>query len=202
MNENNNLFREKSMERLASPEQLNDYLRVTNPSTWIVMTSVIILLVSLILWSSFAVIESYVSGTGKAENGVLSITFEDQKAAGIVEEGMTVSVGEVRTVVTSVGRDEQGQIIAAANAGVPDGIYDVKVLVPEGISVSTAEAYRGIIPRYSTDGGTTAPTTVSLRSTPPLASLRSAPVPPLTVPRVAWVSPSRLAASASLVPIW
>jgi hypothetical protein len=127
MNENNNLFREKSMERLASPEQLNDYLRVTNPSTWIVMTSVIILLVSLILWSSFAVIESYVSGTGKAENGVLSITFEDQKAAGIVEEGMTVSVGEVHTVVSSVGRDEHGQIIAAANAGVPDGIYDVKV---------------------------------------------------------------------------
>lgn len=115
------------MERLASPEQLNDYLRVTNPSTWIVMSSVIILLVSLILWSSFAVIESYVSGTGKAENGVLSITFEDQKAAGIVEEGMTVSVGEVRTVVTSVGRDKHGQIIAAANAGVPDGIYDVKV---------------------------------------------------------------------------
>ena len=66
--------------------------------------------------------------------------------------------------------------------------YDVKVLVPEGISVSTAEAYRGIVPRYSTDGGTTAPTTVSLRSTPPLASLRSAPVPPLSVPRVAAVA--------------
>ena len=30
--------------------------------------------------------------------------------------------------------------------------------------------------------------TASLRSAPPLASLRSAPVPPLTVPRVAWVA--------------
>ena len=36
--------------------------------------------------------------------------------------------------------------------------YVVKVLVPEGISVSTAEAYRGIVPRCSNDGGTTAPT--------------------------------------------
>ena len=36
----------------------------------------------------------------------------------------------------------------------------------------------------------------SLRSAPPLASLRSAPVPPLTVPRVAWVEPARLAAPA------
>jgi 4-diphosphocytidyl-2-C-methyl-D-erythritol kinase len=39
--------------------------------------------------------------------------------------------------------------------------YDVKVLVPEGISVSTAEAYRGIVPRYSTDGGTTAPSNLT-----------------------------------------
>ena len=126
MNENN-LFREKSMERLASPEQLNDYLRVTNPSTWIVLTSVIILLVSLILWSNFAVIESSVSGTAQAEGGGMSISFEDQKSAGKVEEGMTVSVGGVRTVVSSVGRDEHGLIIAAANANVPDGTYDVKV---------------------------------------------------------------------------
>ncbi len=36
--------------------------------------------------------------------------------------------------------------------------YVVKVLVPEGISVSTAEAYRGIVPRCSNYGGTTAPT--------------------------------------------
>ena len=36
--------------------------------------------------------------------------------------------------------------------------YVVKVLVPEGISVSTAEAYRGIVPRCSNDGGTTDPT--------------------------------------------
>ena len=66
--------------------------------------------------------------------------------------------------------------------------YVVKVLVPEGVSVSTAEAYRGIVPRCANNGGTTAPTTVSLRSTPPLASQSEAPVPPLSVPRVAAVA--------------
>ena len=44
----------------------------------------------------------------------------------------------------------------------------------------------------ASSGGSTA----SLCEAPPLASLRSAPVPPLTVPRVAWVSPSRLASAA------
>ena len=32
--------------------------------------------------------------------------------------------------------------------------YEVKVLVPEGVSVSTAEAYRGIVPRFSAAEGT------------------------------------------------
>ncbi len=43
--------------------------------------------------------------------------------------------------------------------------YVVKVLVPEGISVSTAEAYRGIVPRCSNDGGTTAPATAATLGT-------------------------------------
>ena len=44
----------------------------------------------------------------------------------------------------------------------------------------------------TSSGGSTA----SLRSAPPLAPLRSAPVPPLPVPRVAWVAPSRLVSAA------
>ncbi len=44
----------------------------------------------------------------------------------------------------------------------------------------------------TSSGGSTA----SLRSAPPLAPLRSAPVPPLNVPRVAVVSPSRLVSAA------
>ena len=43
--------------------------------------------------------------------------------------------------------------------------YEVKVLVPEGISVSTAEAYRGIVPRDMIDGGTTAPATAATLGT-------------------------------------
>ncbi len=48
--------------------------------------------------------------------------------------------------------------------------------------------------RSSAGAASSGGSTASLRSAPPLASLRSAPVPPLTVPRVAWVEPARLAA--------
>ncbi len=47
------IFREKSMERVASPETLNDYIRVTTPSVWIVLAATVLLLVGMLCWSVF-----------------------------------------------------------------------------------------------------------------------------------------------------
>ena len=43
----NQLFREKSMERVSSPEQLNDYIRVANPSVWLALAVVVFLLIGI-----------------------------------------------------------------------------------------------------------------------------------------------------------
>lgn len=51
------LFREKSIERVSSPEQLNDYIRVTNPSVWIVLLALVVLLVGILAWSIFGTVE-------------------------------------------------------------------------------------------------------------------------------------------------
>lgn len=44
------IFREKNVKRVSSPEQLNDYMRVTSPSIWFIIISVIILLAGIITW--------------------------------------------------------------------------------------------------------------------------------------------------------
>ena len=51
------LFREKSLERISSPEQLDDYIRVTTPSVWLVLIATVILLVGIIIWSFFGTVE-------------------------------------------------------------------------------------------------------------------------------------------------
>ena len=38
------IFREKSLKRITSPEELGDYLRVTSPSVWMILAAVILLL--------------------------------------------------------------------------------------------------------------------------------------------------------------
>ena len=45
------LFRKKSLDRISSPEQLNDYIRVTTPTVWLVLLALVILLAGMLLWS-------------------------------------------------------------------------------------------------------------------------------------------------------
>ena len=40
---NNSVFREKSISRVSSPEELNDYIRVTTPSVWIVLIALVVI---------------------------------------------------------------------------------------------------------------------------------------------------------------
>ena len=50
------IFREKSIDRVSGPESLNDYIRVTSPSVWVALLSLLILLAGLITWSIFGTV--------------------------------------------------------------------------------------------------------------------------------------------------
>ena len=112
---------------ISSPEQLNDYLKVTNPKIWVLLVAVVLLIGGLLLWSGFTTVESYASGTAKAVGGDLYVTFDDQAKAGKVLPGMEMEVGDVKTEVLTVGKDDDDGIIAFAHANIPDGSYAVRV---------------------------------------------------------------------------
>ena len=121
------LFRKETMERVSSPEQLRDYLHVTSPAIWVVLAAVILILASLFVWSSVTAVESYAAGAAEVRGGVLTLRFDDAEKAAHVEVGMNVKVGDLVTPVLSVGRDEAGDPIAVAAAGLPDGVYEASV---------------------------------------------------------------------------
>ena len=45
------LFREKNLERIETPEKLNDYLRVTSPGVWLLLGTVIAVLIGICIFS-------------------------------------------------------------------------------------------------------------------------------------------------------
>ncbi|MCI7691340.1 MAG: hypothetical protein MSR67_03005 [Oscillospiraceae bacterium] len=50
---NNSIFRQKSIDKITSPEKLDDYIKVTKPSVWITLIAIVLLLAGAVVWSIF-----------------------------------------------------------------------------------------------------------------------------------------------------
>lgn len=117
------LYREKNITRISSPEQLNDYLKVTKPAVWAVLAAIVLMLVGTLIWGSFAYIGSSVEGIAEVKNGTMTVYFKDGSFAGNVQEGMNVKVGETSSTIIGVGRDQNGRVFAQAETILDDGSY-------------------------------------------------------------------------------
>ncbi len=124
----NQIFRKKSLDALSAPEDLTDYLHVTQPAIWVVLISVIILIAGIFLWSNFMVIESKVTGLADVDSGVAVISFDKNEMARRVQTGMELIIGEESFTITSVGTDDLGKVIAKAKVEMPDGNYPCAVI--------------------------------------------------------------------------
>lgn len=87
------LFRAKSLERISSPDDLRDYIRVANPGAWFILSSVILLLIGLIIWSVFGSVESTVDAVCVAEDGT-TLCYVSEENIGRIRDGMTVRLAD------------------------------------------------------------------------------------------------------------
>ena len=54
----NKLFRKKSLEKISSPEELHDYMQVTSPRLWMLLSAIAALLVGFIVYASTVTMEN------------------------------------------------------------------------------------------------------------------------------------------------
>ena len=91
MDEKRSVFRKKSIARISSPEQLNDYICVSSPSVWLILLSVAVLLAGVIIWGVFGTMNSYLDVCAVSENGVTTCYIKEDDAARVTAD-MPVSV--------------------------------------------------------------------------------------------------------------
>ncbi|MBR3273611.1 MAG: hypothetical protein IKF98_06805 [Clostridia bacterium] len=127
------VFREKSVERIASPEQLQDYMRVTTPGTWMVLAAVILLLAGLIISSALVNVESTIPGQAIVEEDGLLLQIElplSQKS--LVSPGMVVRVADREAKVDMIFQAENAlQVLAELpedGEKLAPGTHDVKIV--------------------------------------------------------------------------
>lgn len=125
------LFRKSSIDRISSPEQLNDYVRVSNPSVWMILAAIIMLLVGVCVWGIFGRLETKIESAGICENGVFTCYVNEEKMRQI-ESGMTVnvdgnelSVSEISEKPIAVSADMDGYLLYLGGFSEGEWLYEV-----------------------------------------------------------------------------
>lgn len=120
-----NVFRKKALDRITSPEQLTDYLRVTNPGIWVVLLAVILLLIGVFAWSMVGTLQTKTDVKVVVSDHTAQVISLGPEA---LAEGMALRVGAQDYVLASTGTDEYGRLTATAEVTLPDGTYDGSVV--------------------------------------------------------------------------
>lgn len=145
---NDKIFRKKSVEKMSSPEQLNDYIKVTNPGVWMVLASIVILLIGVCVWGIFGKLETRLAVAAESRDGQ-TILYVKESDISSVKENMRVSVNGGTYAVKSVSAnpvsvtEEIGEYarhtgnlalgewvyIVQTDAALADGIYPAQIVI-------------------------------------------------------------------------
>lgn len=146
---NTKLFRKSSIERINSPEQLNDYIRVANPGVWLILAAVVALLIGVVIWGVFGTVETTVE-TAVVVDENSALCYVSTEDAARLEAGMTVTVGDhagsVKSIsatpvqindafddyllyLTGFARDEFCYVAEIELSGVADGVHAAVITV-------------------------------------------------------------------------
>ena len=132
---NEKIFREKSLEKIQSPEDLNEYIVVTKPSVWLILGAVLIYLIGTCIWGIFGTIES------TQEIGVVS---DGQKVFSVLpaEDLTTAQQGEkIRIKGIEYGKEDnvikstdlsklnEGTFTVYYNLDLPEGNYNAEIIL-------------------------------------------------------------------------
>lgn len=98
------IFREKPLEKLASPEQLDEMMRLTSSRPWFALIAMILILLVLLSWSFLGTVTTKVSGRGvliKPESVSKVAALGTGKVMDIkTKSGQRVSVGDTLAIIS------------------------------------------------------------------------------------------------------
>lgn len=143
-----NIFREKSLEQIRSPDQLEDYLKISSPGVWMTLTAILLLLAGFCIWGFFGKLDMgmEVLALSQKDKVFLFVKVED---AGRVQPGQLVQAGDRELRVSRVipeparagkvltdyhchvGELEESQWICAVEAEgtLPEGAHRVRIIL-------------------------------------------------------------------------
>ncbi|MBQ6381631.1 MAG: hypothetical protein IJJ41_08565 [Clostridia bacterium] len=97
----NPILSKQSNKKVNSPEQLNDYIKVSNVGIWLILLLFFALLAGVFVWGIFGSLKEIANTTGVAQSGTVTCYLTD---ASKISEGDEVKIGDLRGEVLSVSK--------------------------------------------------------------------------------------------------
>ena len=97
----NSLFREKSIDRVSSPEQLNDRIRVANPGVWLLLAGILLVLAGICVWGIFGRLNTFLPVGAVTEQG-RTICYVKEESRNQIAPGMEVTTEEGTSSVEEI----------------------------------------------------------------------------------------------------
>ena len=104
----NPIFRKVALERLASPEQLDELMHVTTPKGWLALVGLGSLLAAALIWSIFATVQLSVPGRGilTKSDTAEAVIYVSPENARQIRPGMAAKIAP-----SSVKKEEFGLLL-------------------------------------------------------------------------------------------
>lgn len=137
----NQIFRKKSIERVSSPEQLNDYVKVSNPTVWMILAAVILLLTGVCVWGVFGHIDTKLTTAAVVKDRNVTCYVKEANIAS-VKAGQRVQINgkecailSVSDVPIAVARELGDYTLHIGGLSVGEWVYEVNFVtdLPDGI---------------------------------------------------------------------
>ena len=109
------IFNKKATEKLHSPDDLDKYVRVTNPSVWVTLAACVALLAGLLSWGVFGAVTTNVTTTGVVVDDQATCFLSADDVAKVDEGDVAVIDGKKMKVASvaalPMSRDEAAKIL-------------------------------------------------------------------------------------------
>lgn len=165
----NPIFRQKSIEKITSPEQINDYIRVSNPSIWMVLAAVIVLLAGVCVWGVYGRLDTVVKTGGVCKEGQLTVYLDEDHLPGaddsfiVSVDGTEYEVSGITAAPVRINGDTDAYLLYLAGFSDGDWVYAFSVDIPDlgdgtyAVSVITdrVRPLDFVLGDYRTDSGST-----------------------------------------------
>ena len=116
-----------TIDKLTSPEDLNNSIKSTHPMTWIALISVITVLFGFFVWAIVAKIPFKIMGKAQITSGEVTLTLEE-KDLSLLQVGQKVVISHVEGKILSIKEDGYPEV---SNFELEDGNYDYFIVYKE-----------------------------------------------------------------------